>query len=120
MAFAVDNSASMRVSASAIQPFNASTVVLMPFESDLNSSVSRISTRASKSPSVMRLSTPFVSSMRRTTTRLSSKKTIAYTAASNNIAESVVHPMRLPRPENTMPAVFITTTVYRDVCLAQR
>ena len=71
IAFAVASSASMRVSASLIQPLSVSTVVLMPVESDLNSIVPSSDTLAWRSPSVMRPSTALVASMRFPTRRLS-------------------------------------------------
>ena len=110
MALAAASSASIRLSASAIQPFNVDTVSFTPLASDANSRGSRVSTVAFRSPPVMRANTPFVSSMRRATARSSSRNTIANTAASNMNADNAVLAMTPTRSANTWRAGRIIMT----------
>ena len=105
MAFAVSSSWAFFCSTSSIVSFSASTVVLMPVDSDVNSLLSYTATRSARFPSVIFSNDTFVSSMRLAMSDLKSHDATSAVAKMSKNASSVVEAKMLNRDWKTMSVV---------------
>ena len=110
MALAVARSWALRAAISSIMSPRAATVVLMPFASEVNSTVSCGWMRSLRLPSVIFANDPFVSSMRLTTTRFSSAAAKTPMDAMRRIARMVNDAMMPRRLAYTISDDFIIMT----------